>query len=214
MKIEASIFDMDGTLMDTEILWVKSMETFLGKVGHPVTRAQSLELVYGISWRDIYHNIIEHFPDLAMSVDDMAGRIRPYFLRLKRDCDVQIPNSIALLKSLSQKMPVCIVSGSSRADIEDGIHAMKIEEHIRFFLGAEDYSPGKPDPVCYQMAAEKLGKAAEHCLVFEDSSAGVRAAKAAGMTCVALKRQRFHELDLSPADLVLEDLGDFTLAEL
>jgi len=89
-----------------------------------------------------------------------------------------------------------------------------LRDAVSFSLGAEDYGPGKPDPSCFLMAAERLGVNPEQCVVFEDSAAGVLAAKSAGMSCVALVRPGLPEQDVTSADRVVEDLGDFDIATL
>jgi sugar-phosphatase len=122
---------------------------------------------------------------------------------------VTIPGSADLLKRLAATHPVCIVSGSIRHDIEHAIELMGVGELVAFYLGAEDYGPGKPDPACFLMAAAKLGCEPGECVVFEDSAAGLQAGKAAGMTCVALARPGAPAQDFAAADLVLEDLGHF-----
>jgi len=125
--------------------------------------------------------------------------------------DVRIKSSIELLKKLSRDYSVCIVSGSARKDVEDGIALMGIDSHLQFYLTNEDYSVGKPDPACYLLAADKLQLSPEHCLVFEDSAAGIAAAKDAGMYCIALQRKGAPQQDTSGADEVLDNLADFNL---
>jgi len=107
---------------------------------------------------------------------------------------------------------VAIVSGSTRRQVAAAIELMAIEDHLQFYLGSEDYPYGKPDPSCFLLAARRLGVAPDRCLVFEDSTAGVRAAKAAGMRCIALYRPGHHAQNLTGADEVLTDLADFDAA--
>ncbi len=210
-NIRAFFFDLDGTLMDTEVLYVEAVKSALAEKNCLLTQEEATELVYGKSWRDVYADSCQRFPNAYPTIDSMKEVIYKYFSRLRGLRDICILTSIELLKILSKNHPVAIVSGSSRKDIEESLAIMKIENNIRFFLGSEDYFPGKPDPICYRMAAEQIGHLPAQCLVFEDSSAGVRAAKAAGMKCVALKRNSTLEQDVSPADLVLSDLADFSL---
>jgi beta-phosphoglucomutase-like phosphatase (HAD superfamily) len=77
---------------------------------------------------------------------------------------------------------------------------------LRFSLGHEDYSPGKPHPACYLAAAKKAGLPPEQCVVFEDSNAGVCAAKDAGAHA-GLGPTRTPRAGFFPADLVLDDLN-------
>ncbi|MDE0837638.1 MAG: HAD family phosphatase [Kiritimatiellae bacterium] len=202
-------FDLDGTLLDTETLWVKAIDEFLQAEGQAISSDAAQALVYGHSWHDIHQEITKTYPDVQMPVAEMEQKIAPYYEALSSACDVRIPTSIELLKELADEAPICIVSGSTRATIERAIGTMDIAPLLQFFLGAEDYSPGKPDPACYALAAHRLGLAPESCMVFEDSQAGVQSAKAAGMLCIALARENAPQQDLSGADGQVSDLGGF-----
>ncbi|MDA0576956.1 MAG: HAD family phosphatase [Verrucomicrobia bacterium] len=205
----AYCFDLDGTLIDSEVLWVEAIQTYLQEHGFTMPNAESQALVYGRSWRDIHHDITTRFPVLAMSVAAMEDAIIPYYARLSNARDIRMPSSIALLKRLAQTHPVCIVSGSSRRVVGEAVDMMGIRDCLRFYLGADDYAPGKPDPACYHLAATKLDLPPSACLVFEDSNAGTRAAKSAGMRCVVLARPERPPQDFSMADCVLPDLAAY-----
>jgi beta-phosphoglucomutase len=207
--IDAYFFDLDGTLVDTEILWVEATEQLAAEMGHPLTREKALELVYGISWPGVYDGLLEEVPTIEWSLDEMGDILAPYFLKLRDSRDVQIHSSIDLLKKLSETHPVAVVSGSYCADVKAAIDIMDIMPCLRFYLGHEDYHPGKPHPACYLAAAEKLGVNPAACVVFEDSTAGLVAGVDAGMYGVALSRPDRPKQDYSRAHLVLEDLADF-----
>lgn len=204
--VKAAIFDLDGTLMDSEVLWVEATELYLNDRGHAISHEEALTIVYGRSWRDIYEDVIGRFPEIDESMDEMEESLRTYLLRLREGRDIVIGGSVACLRRLAAEMPVCIVSGSPREDIERAVELMGLQEDLSFVLGADDYGAGKPDPGCFLLAAETLGISPAACVVFEDSEAGVTAAKAAGMQCVALARPGLPEQDVSNADLVVSDL--------
>lgn len=214
MAVKAAIFDLDGTLMDSEVLWVEAVERCLNDRGHAIAHEAALAIVYGRSWRDVYNDLIERHPELDETIEEMEESLRVYVLELREGRDIVIRESVDLLRRLSQSLPVCIVSGSPRTDIEMAIDLMGIRSEVSFFVGADDYGPGKPDPTCFLMAAEQLGVAPKDCAVFEDSAAGVLAAKAAGMRCVALSRPGLPKQDVSLADLVVADLSGVDLATL
>lgn len=215
MTLDAFIFDLDGTLVDTELLWAEAMRVYLAERHCECSKESLLRIVYGRSWLDIYRDVTSRFPALAATPSHaMAVNLREVYLRLREQGDsVIIHSSSALLKSLAARHPVIIVSGSPHADVEEAVRLLGAEAAVRFVLGAEDYEPGKPSPAGFLLGAQKLGVPPERCLVFEDSGAGVAAAKAAGMWCVALSRPCSHPQDLSPADWVLTDLAAFNLED-
>lgn len=208
--IQAFFFDLDGTLVDTEILWVEAVASLANEHGYDLSYEQSLEMVYGVSWPEIYDRFQKLYSSLPWNLDEMGALLAPHFLKLRNNRDVRIQSSIALLRQLAENHPVAIVSGSYRVDMEAAIEIMKIGDVVSFYLGHEDYHPGKPHPACYLRAAELAAVAPEHCVVFEDSNAGICAAKDAGMYGVALSRPGRPTQDYSRANLILDDLSKFS----
>ncbi|MFU8780418.1 MAG: HAD family hydrolase [Kiritimatiellia bacterium] len=213
--IRAAIFDLDGTLLDTEILWVDATHAYLLAQGKQASYADVLRIVYGRSWRQVYADIVSDFDLGHISMHAMDDELHDMIKveKARRD-DLVLEGSVRLLRELSALMPVCIVSGSPRKAIADAVEMLQIGNCLAFVIGAEEYHMGKPDPTCFQMAIQRLNVPAAACVVFEDSSAGVKAAKAAGAYCVALARPSRPPQDVRAADLVLEDLGTFDLATL
>ncbi len=211
--IEAYFFDLDGTLLSTEILWIEAMKEAAGARGLEMNMAEATELVIGRALTDIYYAVLEKFPDAFKDVYDMDNALYEHFVKLSSERDTIIPESVALLKKLAdQGYPVAIVTGSSRRDLDNAIEQMGLHDKLAFSLSCDDYHIGKPDPTCYVMAADKLGLPYENCCVFEDSTAGIYAAKQAGMKCVALVLEGVPHQDASAADLVLGSLADFDIS--
>lgn len=208
--IEAAIFDLDGTLLDTEILWVEATWRYIEEIRGVVDHDRILEIVYGRSWRQVYEDLVRAYDLASIPIEEMELAMRRWVdaERSRRD-DIILDNSVALLRELARQMPVAVISGSPKADVATGIAQMGIEDCLDFFMGAEDYNPGKPDPACFRLGLERLGVAGEHCVIFEDSNAGVSAAKGAGAWCVALARAARPKQDVSQADWVLQDLSEF-----
>lgn len=209
--IRAFLFDMDGTLLDTEILWVEVIEAYIRDHGFPVTHEEALRLVYGISWDAIYAEMGRLYPGLPRDIGVISAELHRRFLEQRSARDVRIHESIALLKRLAKDYPVAIVSGSGGEHVRQGIEIMGVGGDIAFYLGEEDYAPGKPDPAGYLLAARRLNVLPRECLVFEDSVAGLRAAKGAGMACVLLSRPGRPVQPAPEADGVLSSLADFSI---
>ena len=183
----------------------------LEEKGYRLDRSKIREIVYGRSQTDVSADLYELFPDF--DPEELRQRTGHFHSQISGQEDIRIHSSIALLKKLSADYPVAVVSGSPRDAVSDYVELISASEHISFLFGSEDYNPGKPDPTCYLMAAEKLGIDPARCLVFEDSTVGVQAAKAAGMSCIALKREGMPYQDFTTADLVLSDLDQFRLKD-
>ncbi len=207
--ISAYIFDLDGTLLDTEIVWVDATINYLASKGHNISHAQSMNIVYGRAWFDVYADIVSRFPDLDMGLPKMQDEMAEYFYALRDVTDVRIHGSVELLHRLSKTKPCCIVSGSPRSHITEGIEIMGVEDAVSFYLGSSDYDFGKPHPAGFLAAAERLGVAPSECIVFEDSEVGIAAGKAAGMRVVALSRPGHPKQDVAAADIILPDLAQF-----
>lgn len=210
-SIRAFLFDLDGVLVDSERLWVAAAEEVLREAGHPITHQQAVELIYGRAWGDIQRELLRDYPDQFADAEDLERRFGAAFDRLKGQTDIRIQSSIALLKRLAAKHPVAVVSGSSRRTVDEMLRLAGVEREVQLVVATEDTPRGKPDPAPYLLAASRLGVPPEDCLAFEDSAAGVRSAKAAGMRVVALRRPSAPHQDLSEADEVLADLGEFCL---
>ncbi|MBR0057459.1 MAG: HAD family phosphatase [Kiritimatiellae bacterium] len=208
MPYSAALFDLDGTLQDSEILWIRATQDFLNDNGVPYDLAATTALVYGRSSLDIYNDIAA-MPQMAgRTVADLMVAIRLYFGRLAA-ADISYPSSVDLLKRMALDMPVAIVSGSPKDDVVAAARDLGVAPSVSLILGAEDVARGKPDPEGFLKAAAALGAAPERCIVFEDSSAGIAAAKAAGMTCVAIARDGRPRQDTSLADITVTDLSEF-----
>jgi HAD superfamily hydrolase (TIGR01509 family) len=210
--IKAFIFDLDGTLIDSEVLWCKSLQRLVESRSLPITEAYTCELVFGKAWSDIVSRLRADYPSVGNDDEAIEHETIRHYLDLRGTTDIRISSSIRLLERLARRHPVAIVSGSTRRQVADAITLMGVADHLKFYLGSEDYPRGKPDPLCFLLAARRFGLEPAECLVFEDSAAGVRAALAAGMPCIALRRPGHSAQDVSGAAEILSDLADFNAA--
>ena len=214
-RIDAYLFDMDGTLAQTEPLWVPALCDMLRADGHALPIDEARSIVVGHSWNSIYADIAARFPGEAVGVDVLAARLRPYYLRLRDTSDIRIPGSCDMVRAVSSHTRCAVVSGSCRIDVEETLDILGIRDAFTLLLGAEDVPRGKPDPMGFLLAAERLGVEPGRCVVVEDSAAGVRAGKAAGMRVVALTLTGVAPQDVRHhADICVASLVDYSPAAL
>lgn len=207
--LKAILFDMDGTLVDTESTYVEAVHLCLKKYHITIDHQKLLKIVYGRSRKMISNDLCKQFTQLNQL--EFEKEIDVNFEELIQNNDITIESSCDALRKLRKNYHVAIVSGSTRHHIETFTRIANVHLNYQFYLGSEDYANGKPDPECYLLAAEKLNLKPEQCLVIEDSNVGVRAAKAAGMQCIALKRPSAPNQDLSLADCIIDSLEKLDL---
>jgi HAD superfamily hydrolase (TIGR01509 family) len=181
---EAALFDFDGTLLDREPLIEAAVVTLLERHG---VAPPAGSVVIGRAWQDIHADLgVER--SLGWQVTDLVERSRAVAAELVDAGRLPrvLEGGAELIARLRDRgVPVAIVSGSTRAELRDGIEVLGVARHLACTLGAEDYRRGKPHPECYLAAAERLGAAPARCIVFEDSTVGVAAGLAAGMKVIA-----------------------------
>ena len=108
-------------------------------------------------------------------------------------------------------------SSGPRKNIELILEVTQIAKHIAIVVGGEDVSNGKPDPEVFTRAAALLGMPPERCVVVEDATVGVRAAKTGGMKCIGVTFVGHHsgaDLENAGADLVVASLDNVSLGQI
>ena len=206
----AFLFDLDGTLVDTETVWVQAIVAFLGDRGICATLEQINAMVFGRSWLDLQADMHRMFPKLAPAAPaEDATALRPYYARLVSDtASLAIPSSVDFFRKAARLAPCVIVSGSPHADVQAAAEACGIAHQVEFVLGAEDYGRGKPAPDGFLKAAEMLDVDASECVVVEDSSAGVAAGRAAGMHVLGLDRNAAGPQNMAGCEWLVHDLSE------
>ena len=203
--MNAALLDLDGTLVDTERENAESVARALARVGRPMS-AEEREFVIGHGWREIY-DLLEHNRPTGMTYDALkhaAALEKEKILREKGL--VVLPGAKAALARLADRGGVAIVTGSSREESELVLELMGVRELVDALVTAEDVPHGKPAPDGFLLASERLGVLPPGCLAVEDSEAGIRAARDAGMRCVAVRAGNFAKQSQAEADVVIDTL--------
>ena len=210
MKPAAFLFDLDGTLVDTEALWTEAIVEWLADRGAQTTVEEIAPVVFGHSWLDIQATLHERFPALPKTgAEEDANTLRPYYVRRAVNPASQIiPGAVDFLRKVSRIAPCVIVSGSPHDDVVQAAELCGVENLLRFVLGAEDYGRGKPAPDGYLKAASLLEVDASECVVVEDSTAGVQAGRAAGMRVIGVDRNQRAPQDFAGCEWLVHDLSE------
>jgi len=181
----AVIFDFNGTLSQDEPILCQIFMELFAEHGKPLSAQEYFDELAGLSDPEIVRTWLgpDH-PDVDEVIEE---RIRRYRAAVADGSSV--PEDVrAAVRYAAERVPLAIVSGAARAEIESVVRAAGIAHLFAAIVPAEDVEQGKPEPDAYLRALTLLDAdfAAPDVLVFEDTEAGVAAAKGAGMQCFAV----------------------------
>lgn len=177
-ELAAVLFDMDGTLVDTEVLWWETTEETADRLGHRLGPADAPEVVG------------RAVPDTAAHLVRVSGRGEPaevaaeltegFFRRVAAGAPVR-PGVQRLLTALeTEGIPFALVSASPRVVVDQVVGGALAHVPFAFTVSADDTVWTKPHPDPYRAAAERLGRSPGECVAVEDSPDGAASAEAAG----------------------------------
>jgi HAD superfamily hydrolase (TIGR01509 family) len=188
-RIAACIFDLDGTLIDSEPNYKASDSVLLGSYGVRYDEEFN-RAVMGRGAVELFRLIERAFPESPLNLMPMDERVRlkdEAYLAYAKGRTKAFPCMKALAELLSgQGLPLALASGSSPDVIDFALGEAGLSGLFSVIVSAAEVPRGKPEPDIFLEASRRLGVSPAACVVFEDSHNGVLAAYAAGMACVAL----------------------------
>jgi HAD superfamily hydrolase (TIGR01509 family) len=210
VKLEAILFDLDGTLLDSEKVTDQVVSELLAERGVAVDSGLAdldLNQFHGVVWEQGSVILQKRFPELAGP--SLAPVLQEKFHHtLLENPPPALPGAVAAVRAAAQSVPVALVTSSNRESAEHALHELGVYHCFVTLVCAEDCTRSKPDPQGYELAAERLGVSTQGCLVFEDSQAGLSAARTAGMWTTAITRSpsdRLGSAKAPHADYAIED---------
>lgn len=202
--IRAILFDMDGTLIDSEPNYRIADQQFLEDFGIELPE-EVWDSFVGIGSEKMIAYVKEHY-GLQGDTEELLKLKDRYFHEIAAERTEVFPATVRLLQKLKERgFPCAIATGSSKRTLKFSLEATGLVGHFEATVSSEEVAHGKPEPHVFLEAARRLGAQPEECLVLEDSRSGIEAALAAKMRVVALPSVSSLEDDplLEQVDLLI-----------
>ena len=201
---KAVIFDMDGVLIDSELIYLEWLIDYLNQRGYIVDREQ-LEQSIGLS-SELTIELMEKIYGTGRALwEDFLKVTASYPLDYN---DILFDGIKELVEYLAEKrVRLAIASASPRDEIEEMLKETGLSKWIQVVLSGEELKESKPNPEIYLVAAEKLDVDIKKCIIVEDSKYGIEAGKRAGAYVIARKEERFACCQ-ERADKIVENIEE------
>jgi sugar-phosphatase len=198
---------MDGLLIDSEILWNEAELEILGDLGVPISR-DACRGTKGMFVGEVTEYWFTQYPWAGPTPSEVAVTIVDRVIALLLSKGELKPGAeYAIGMCEERELRLAVASSSQYRLIDTALEHFGLRHHFALVHSAEDEQWGKPHPAVFLTAAAKLGAAPRRCLVWEDAPAGVVAAKAASMACIAVPEHgEEHRPAFALADVVLGSL--------
>ncbi len=204
-RFKAAVFDMDGLLVDSEPMWALAETDLLERHGSQFTPADA-EATHG---RSIEDTIGAYAPRLS-GADPVALRAELMALMRSRynERSELRPGARELVRWLEGHMRLAVASNTDGELVRLALERTGLLDAFATIVSGADIGRAKPHPDVYLTACRALGVEPHDAVAFEDSPAGVRAAKAAGMTCVGVPERDGVDLAAAGADVIVASLAE------
>jgi beta-phosphoglucomutase len=218
--IRAIIFDLDGTLADTEPLHFEAFARVLRAEGIELDRAEYFSRLIGLDDRDCFSAVLrENGREITDdSLAALIGRKAAIYQEMISGRDVTFPGAADFVRLCAARFPLIVATGTLRIEAELILKRAGVRELFADVIAAEDVEHGKPAPEGFEKAMGRLGflmrlrpsLSPAECLVIEDTVAGVEAGRRAGMRVLALCHSA-RANELRGAEIICNSLAETDL---
>lgn len=198
---KALLFDIDGTLTDTDALHLEAFNEVLGPYGHAFDHARFTRELQGFSNASISERFLAGQPPQRQTI--IMGEKEQAFRRLVAGRIQPLPGLMALLALADRaNVPMVAVTNAPRLNAEMLLSGLGVADRFKVLIIGDELSHGKPHPVPYLEGLRAVGAAAEASVAFEDSRSGVRSSSSAGVATIGIRTSLNHN-DLVAAGAVM-----------
>jgi HAD superfamily hydrolase (TIGR01509 family) len=210
MAIRGYLFDLDGTLVDSERESGEALARALQR-DHGIAIEQSdRDYVIGRSWVAIYDNLKARYPQLAATRDQVIARTAELRHEVLAEVGVNVLPGARGALGWTRTFRRALVTGSARVEALQLLPHIGPDAAFDIIVAAEDVGSSKPSPEGYLAAMKHLELHPSECIIVEDSHAGITAGRAAGCIVIGVRAGNFGGWDQSHAHLVIDSLEAFT----
>jgi HAD superfamily hydrolase (TIGR01509 family) len=211
--IRAVVFDMDGVLINSHPAHLAAWKVFLHSRGNQVSDEELGFILEGRTRSEILRHFFGNL--VERDLHEYGRQKDEIFRRMEHQIEA-IPGVIHFLEDLNQRsISVAVATSASEIRTASTIERMGIAEHFRAVITASDVSNGKPDPMVYRLACDRLNVAPGQALAFDDAPAGIQSARCAGMRCIGVSNNGLtRQLLANGADRVIPDFVGLTVEQL
>lgn len=207
IKLKTALFDFDGVIVDSEpiydVYWNEASERYGLNIKDFASSIKGTTMPYIL--KKYFSQFSEEFRQMVLRESMEFDQIMPL---------PPVKGALEFLETLKKNgIAIGLVTSSDNAKVQRAFNVLNLHNMFDTVVTADRITRGKPDPMCYQLAAADLNISPEDCLVFEDSFAGVEAATQAGMRIIGLSTTNPEKALKDKVYKVIPDFSDSTFED-
>lgn len=209
MVIKAVFFDVDGTIIDSEPIHTKAIQDVIKEnFGIDLSEEEILKYI-GLNYKNKMKDMLNK-RGIYPNIEELSG------MAIRRSIELsplvkKVIGAEETIQKMKEDFKIAVVTASSKEQTESLLKSAGLEKYFDIKVTSSDVKRNKPYPDSYLLAAKKIGVKPEECMVIEDSTTGIQAAKNAEMFCIGIRNKYNIGSDFSEADIVIEDIRKINL---